>query len=51
MDLAIVEGEVHLQENEVAEGKWIPLQEAKMILSFENLRTLSLEIISYLIGE
>jgi 8-oxo-dGTP pyrophosphatase MutT (NUDIX family) len=46
--LAVVQGEVKLQEEEVSDGKWLSLQEALSQLTFKEARVLCTEVIAIL---
>ncbi len=45
---AIVSGTVHLQGEEIRDGKWLPLQEAEQHLSFKEARSLCKQVMNLL---
>jgi bis(5'-nucleosidyl)-tetraphosphatase len=48
--LAIVEGEVALQPNEVDEGKWVPLRDAEIHVTHDSTRSLCQKAIKLMQG-
>lgn len=46
---ALVEGELQLQEEEIVDGRWLKIEEALEILSFEEARNILREIMAELL--
>ncbi|MBS0630040.1 MAG: NUDIX domain-containing protein [Verrucomicrobia bacterium] len=47
---AVVFGELNLQENEIQDGKWVPLEEAEAHVTFEESKKICKKLVFFLLS-